>query len=89
MKIGKNLLLGLVGAGLFASGVAYADASTAFRYPEAEATLVKAQALLNAITDGNSAENRQKNNAKAEIAKAIKAVECANARVNNPKAACQ
>ena len=88
MKIGKNLILGLVGVGLFASGVAYADASTAFRYPEAEANLVKAQALLNAITDGNSGENRQKNNAKAEIAKAIKAVDCAYARVNDSKAAC-
>ena len=88
MKVGKNLLLGLVGAGLFASGVAYSDASTAYRYAEANATLVKAQALLNAILDGNAAENRQRNSAKASIAKAIKAIDCANARVNDPKAAC-
>ena len=83
----RHVVLGFSGALLLASGVAFAQ--TAFdRYQEADATLDKAVALLNAITPSNAAERKQHDKALAELLKARDHIDCAAVRLHTPNAAC-
>ena len=83
----RHFIFGFSGALLLVSGVAWAQ--TAFdRYQEANASLDKAVALLNAITPSNAAEKKQHDKALAELLKARDHIDCASVRLNTPNAAC-
>jgi len=89
MKItGKHWALGLAGAALFASGIAYAQTSLD-RYNEVSDLLTKAQAVLNAVQPANSSEQRQHDKAVTALANAQSDIACARLRSENKKAVCQ
>lgn len=75
-----------VGAALFVSGAALGQ--TIDRYAEAQATLNKAVALLNAVEIKNNPEKKQRDKALASLAKARAQITCAQLRAENPKAVC-
>ena len=83
----RRFILGLSGALLLASGVAFAQTAID-RYQEAGANLDKAVALLNAVTPSNAAEKKQHDRALAELLKARDHIECADVRAHTPTAAC-
>lgn len=88
MTISKqHWVLAAVGAVLFVSGAALGQ--TIDRYAEAQATLTKAQALLNAVEIKTKPEQRQRDKALASLAKAQAQISCAQLRAENPKAVCQ
>jgi hypothetical protein len=88
MKTNSRHLLAALSVGvLITAGVAYAQESFD-RYSEAEANIVKAQALLNAITPATNPERKQHDKALNDLANALDHIECARLRLDDPHAAC-
>ena len=82
-----RILFGLSGGILLAAGVAYAQTSFD-RYSEAEATIDKATALLNAIAPASPQERKQHDKALNDLANALEHIACAKLRIADPRASC-
>ena len=83
----RRIGFGLSGGILLAAGIAYAQTSFD-RYSEAEATLDKATALLNAIAPASNPERKQHDKALADLENARDHIACARLRIADPRASC-
>ena len=83
----RRIVFGLSGGILLAKGIAYAQTSFD-RYSEAEATLDKATALLNAIAPASNPERKQHDKALADLENARDHIACAKLRTADPRASC-
>ena len=83
----RHLFLAFSAGVLVTAGVAYGQ-TPIDRYFEAQASIDKVTALLNAIISASVYEKKQHDKALMDLANAREHIDCARLRVTDPGAAC-